>query len=238
VAEKRPRVKIDPAAQPSVDAALDWLAACVRRIAPLGVGEDTGLDEATYDLLIACLERWDDLEALEAIEADPKDLAEMEAQVIWSALIAHGMHKRGTQPSTLADPGMTEAEFSAKWLVPMDRQAIVIARRSERRYLARLRAPRVLRPQAVHRPRARRRHADRRAAGLRSGTDPGDGDPEPASALSAAVTAPAHALNDGNSPYTRADRARGSRPVFVLYERHPVYGLVNRPLGRFLGGRW
>ena len=50
------------------------------------------------------------------------------------------------------------------------------------------------------------------------------------------MTAPAHALNDGNSPYTRADRARGSRPVFVLYERHPVHGLINRPLGRFLGG--
>ena len=89
------------------------------------------------------------------------------------------------------------------------------------------------------RPRTARRQrtAARRAAGPRSGSDPPPEDPEPESALSAAVTAPAHALNDGNSPYTRADRARGSRPLFVLYARHPVHGLINRPLGRFLAGQ-
>jgi len=43
-----------------------------------------------------------------------------------------------------------------------------------------------------------------------------------------AVTAPADSLDGG----TFSDKTR-----LVLYERHPVHGLINRPLGRFLGGK-
>ena len=115
---------------------------------------------------------------------------------------------------------------------------IPFLRIDERRYVYRVTC--MTPPGRLHRRQRQRRGGSRRRAVRRtSGSrgDPPDGDPEPASALSAAVTAPAHALNDGNSPYTRADRARGSRPVFVLYERHPVHGLINRPLGRFLAGQ-
>jgi len=76
---------------------------------------------------------------------------------------------------------------------------------------------------------SRPRTAARRAGDRRSGVDPGSEEPHPAPALRVAVTAPADSLDGG----TFSDKTR-----LILYERHPVYGLVNRPLTRFLGGRW
>ena len=192
------------------------------------------LDEATYRDVLEWLALVDQLEELRETEADPEACAYIEKYVLMQAVITATLAARVEEPEP--ERAMSEAEFRRKWITPTKHEASLVMHRMERRHFARLRPARVVRCPSA-RPRAPRRHADRRAAGLRSGTDPGDGDPEPESALSAAVTAPAHALNDGNSPYTRADRARGSRPVFVLYERHPVHGLINRPLGRFLGGK-
>ena len=84
--------------------------------------------------------------------------------------------------------------------------------------------------QAPRRRRTRTRGSHQRPVRRTSGSrgDPPPEDPEPAPALRVAVTAPADSLDGG----TFSDKTR-----LILYERHPVYGLVNRPLTRFLGGR-